>query len=131
MTAIQMVTINCAQCFQMDHDLGSIAPGKCADIVFLDDLEDLRVTRVLIDGDVVAEDGRALFDLPPFQFPDWVTHSMHLGRELTPASFEVPAPEGVAEEPCGCARSRSSPPRSARSRRMWTCRSWTAGFVRP
>ena len=97
MTAIQMVTINCAQCFQMDHDLGSIAPGKCADIVFLDDLEDLRVTRVLIDGDVVAEDGRALFDLPPFQFPDWVTHSMHLGRELTPASFEVPAPEGVAD----------------------------------
>ena len=65
--------------------------------MFLDDLEDLRVTRVLIDGDVVAEDGRALFDLPPFQFPDWVTHSMHLGRELTPASFEVPAPEGVAD----------------------------------
>ena len=39
MTAIQMVTINCAQCFQMDHELGSIAPGKCADIVFIDNLE--------------------------------------------------------------------------------------------
>ena len=47
--------------------------------------------------ETLAKEGRALFDLPPFQFPDWVTHSMHLGRELTPASFEVPAPEGVAD----------------------------------
>ena len=42
----------------MDNELGSITPGKCADIVFLDNLEDLNVTRVLIDGDVVAENGR-------------------------------------------------------------------------
>lgn len=96
-SAIQMVTINCAQCFQMDHDLGSITPGKCADIVFLDDLESLRVTRVLIDGEVVAEDGRALFDLPPYRYPDWATHSMHLGREIAPASFEVAAPEGIVD----------------------------------
>lgn len=94
-TAIQMVTINCAQCFQMDHDLGSITPGKCADIVFLDDLESLQVTRVLIDGDVVAENGRATFDLTPFEYPEWVTHSMHLGKEIEPASFAVPAPEGA------------------------------------
>lgn len=95
-TAIQMVTINCAQCFQMDHDLGSIAPGKCADIVFLDNLEDLRVTRVLIDGDVVAEDGRPTFDLEPFVFPAWVTHSMHLGLDITPETFAVPVPEGAS-----------------------------------
>ena len=96
-TAIQMVTINCAQCFQMDHELGSIAPGKCADIVFLDDLEHLKVTRVLIDGEVVAENGRATFDLPPFPFPAWVTHSMHLGREIAPDTFAVPAPVGAAD----------------------------------
>ena len=96
-TAIQMVTINCAQCFQMDHELGSIAPGKCADIVFLDDLEHLQVTRVLIDGEVVAENGRATFHLPPFPFPAWVTHSMHLGREIAPDTFAVPAPVGAAD----------------------------------
>lgn len=91
-TAIQMVTINCAQCFQMDHDLGSITPGKCADIVFLNDLESLKVTRVLIDGDVVAENGQVTFELAPFEFPAWVTHSMHLGMTITPASFAVAAP---------------------------------------
>ena len=89
-TAIQMVTINCAQCFQIDHDMGSITPGKCADIVFLNNLEDLQVTRVLIDGDIVAEDGRALFELAPFEYPEWVTHSMHLGAEITPGTFAIP-----------------------------------------
>ncbi|RNL44774.1 adenine deaminase [Paraeggerthella hongkongensis] len=95
-TAIQMVTINCAQCFQMDHDLGSIAPGKCADIVFLNNLEELRVTRVLIDGDVVAENGEPTFDLEPFTFPEWVTHSMRLGMDITPETFAVPVPEGAS-----------------------------------
>ncbi len=95
-TAIQMVTINCAQCFQMDHDLGSIAPGKCADIVFLNNLEELRVTRVLIDGDVVAENGEPTFDLEPFTFPEWVTHSMRLGMDITPETFAVPMPEGAS-----------------------------------
>ena len=96
-TAIQMVTINCAQCFQIDHDMGSITPGKCADIVFLNNLEDLQVTRVLIDGDIVAEDGRALFELAPFEYPEWVTHSMHLGAEITPGTFAIPYAD-VAED---------------------------------
>ena len=95
-TAIQMMTINTATCFRMEHELGSIAPGKCADIVFLDNLEDLNVTRVLIDGDVVAENGACTFDLAPFDYPDWVTHSMHLGRTITPDTFRVEAPTGTS-----------------------------------
>ena len=96
-TAIQMMTINTATCFRMEHELGSIAPGKCADIVFLDNLEDLNVTRVLIDGDVVAENGACTFDLAPFDYPDWVTHSMHLGRTITPDTFRVEAPAGASD----------------------------------
>ena len=96
-TAIQMMTINTATCFRMEHELGSIAPGKCADIVFLDNLEDLNVTRVLIDGDVVAENGACTFDLAPFDYPDWVTHSMHLGRAITPDTFRVEAPAGASD----------------------------------
>ena len=95
--AIQMMTINVATCFRMDNELGSITPGKCADIVFLDGLDTLNVTRMMIDGDVVAENGKPLFDYPPFQFPEWVTHSMHLGRPITAESFVVEAPAGAAD----------------------------------
>ncbi|MCL2121250.1 MAG: adenine deaminase [Clostridiales bacterium] len=90
-TAIQMVTINCAQCFQMDHELGSLSPGKCADIVFLSDLEKVKVTRVLIDGVVVSMDGRMTQELAPYTYPAWVTDSMHIGRSITPESFAIEA----------------------------------------
>ena len=89
LTAIQMVTINCAQCFQMDHELGSIAPGKCADIVFLDSLEDVSVTKVLIDGEVVSENGQMVKELAPYTYPEWVTNSIHIANEITPESFAV------------------------------------------
>lgn len=96
-TAIQMCTINCATCFKMNDDLGSIAPGKCADIVFLKDLESIEVTRVLIDGDVVAENGKALFDPEPYQYPEWAVHSIHIKDPITPASFAI-APAGLASD---------------------------------
>lgn len=91
MTAIQMVTINCAQCFQMDHELGSIAPGKCADIVFINDLDKLDITCVMIDGRVVAENGRMTEPFAPYHYPEWATGSMHIKGEITASSFAIPA----------------------------------------
>ena len=90
-TAIQMVTINCAQCFQMDHELGSIAPGKCADIVFIGSLDKLDVTKVLINGAVVAENGTMTADFPSYRYPKWATESMHIKGAITPESFAIHA----------------------------------------
>lgn len=90
-TAIQMVTINCAQCFQMDHDFGSIAPGKCADMVLLNNLDDIQVTKVWIDGDLVAQDGKMTKEFSPYSYPDWATHSMHVGETITKDTFKIPA----------------------------------------
>ena len=90
-TAIQMVTINCAQCFQMDHDLGSVAPGKCADMVLLDNLESLNVTKVWIDGDLAAENGAMTKEFVPYAYPEWATHSMHVGETITKETFAIPA----------------------------------------
>ncbi|MDR1014359.1 MAG: adenine deaminase [Coriobacteriales bacterium] len=90
-TALQMVTLNTATCFRMDHELGSVTPGKCADLVLLADLDDFEVTRVFIDGSEVARDGRLSFELAPYEYPEWVTHSMHVGTQITPATFAVPA----------------------------------------
>lgn len=94
-TAIQMATINTAQCYRMDQDLGMIAPGKCADIVLLEDLEQFKVTRTLIDGETVAIDGKMVHTLAPYTYPDWARHSIHLRDAVTPDTFRVPAPEGA------------------------------------
>ncbi len=90
-TAIQMVTINCAQCFQLDHELGSVTPGKCADVVLLKDLTSMEVLQVLIDGTTVAKNGQLTVDLPPYQYPVWATGSMHIRDKITPESFQIPA----------------------------------------
>ncbi|MHC1623789.1 MAG: adenine deaminase [Candidatus Methanospirareceae archaeon] len=48
--AVQMCTINTARWFKLDNFIGSISPGKCADIVLLNNLEKFEVETVIVDG---------------------------------------------------------------------------------
>ncbi len=89
-TAIQMVTINVAQCFQLDHEMGSVAPSKCADIVLIDDLNTCHVTDVFIDGEHVAKDGKLLVKFAPYTYSEKALHSVHLDK-LKPEDFKIEA----------------------------------------
>ncbi|MEG2339014.1 MAG: adenine deaminase C-terminal domain-containing protein [Clostridium sp.] len=55
-TAIQMATINSAEAYRLDDKIGSITPGKLADILFVEDLTQFHVRSVMVEGKVVAED---------------------------------------------------------------------------
>lgn len=90
--AIQAVTINTAECFGVSLDLGAIAPGRLADILFLKDLAGVQVEKVLVDGRLVADAGRLLVDLPEVTYPASVRNSVHLRERLTAAHFGIPAP---------------------------------------
>ncbi len=59
-TAIQMATINTARMFQLDDRIGAIAPGRFADILFVDSLDDFRPRTVLKGGRIVAQNGAAV-----------------------------------------------------------------------
>lgn len=89
LTAIQMVSINCAQAFHMDQDLGSVTPGKCADIVIIDNLTDLNIEEVIIDGNLVAIDGEMCIDLEKYEFPEKATNTMHIKETITQDSFKI------------------------------------------
>ena len=54
--AIRMATLNPAEYFGL-HDMGGIAPGYRADLVVLEDLENLRVEWVIHGGKPVLENG--------------------------------------------------------------------------
>lgn len=60
LTAIQMATINVARCYGLDHRIGVIAPGRAADILFVDDLAQFDVGQVMVNGQVIE---------PPLAFP--------------------------------------------------------------
>ncbi|HEX3010971.1 MAG TPA: adenine deaminase C-terminal domain-containing protein, partial [Syntrophomonadaceae bacterium] len=94
-TAIQMVTLNTAQCFRVDRHLGSISPGRCADIVFLKDLADVKVDKVMVNGKMAAEHGKMLADIPVYTYPEEAKHSVHLKEKLTPEKFVIKAPDGA------------------------------------
>lgn len=58
--AYQMVTLNPAEYYRVDHFVGSLAPGRAGDAVILDDPHTSSVSRVLVGGIPVDE-------LPPIQ----------------------------------------------------------------
>jgi adenine deaminase len=85
LVAIQMATVNGAEYFNLRHDLGSIAPGRLADILFVDDLRDFRPHRVLVDGSEVGE-------LPAYTYPAKAYASIRLARPLEAADLRIEAP---------------------------------------
>ena len=91
MTAIQMATLNTAEHFGLSRELGQIAPRRWADILLVGDLKDFHAEVVIAKGQVVAENGKLLVDLPRVDYPDWVTHSVHLKRALKTEDFRIPA----------------------------------------
>ncbi len=92
--ALQMATINTATHFGLERELGSIAPGRRADVVLTSDLVNLPIERVIARGATVAIDGEMLVDCPHLDWPDEARTTMNMGKVLGAADFEVAAPEG-------------------------------------
>ena len=79
LTAIQMATINGAEALRIDHKVGLIAPGRAADILFVKDIADFHVDRVVAKGKLVAEKGKLTVKLSPPKRSDTV-HAHLQGR---------------------------------------------------
>lgn len=89
-TAIQMATINTADHFGVSRDMGQIAPGRWADIVLVDDLQDFKAQTVIAQGKLVARDGKLLAQIPAYPYPAWSQKSIHLPGKLTQQDFRIP-----------------------------------------
>jgi adenine deaminase len=94
--AIQMATINTATHFGLERELGSIAPGRRADLVITSDLKTLPIETVIARGAVVAEAGEMRVTAPGFVYPDSARNTVRLKHPLTPTDFDIPAPAGAA-----------------------------------
>jgi len=90
MTAIQMATVNTAEHFGVSREVGMIAPGRWADILLVNDLNDFHAGQVILRGASAVEQGKLLVDLPKVEYPDWATHSVHLKRPIVAEDFCIP-----------------------------------------
>ncbi|MBL6427600.1 MAG: adenine deaminase [Maritimibacter sp.] len=93
--ALQMATINTATHFGLERELGSIAPGRRADMILTPSLTELQIERVYARGVLVAEKGRIKVACPHLDWPDHARNTVHLGKTLEGADFEIAAPDGA------------------------------------
>src|SRR4051794_20617156 len=80
LTAITMASLNAAEHYGL-RDRGAVAPGRRADLVLFDDLQDVRPSAVIAGGRVVARDGERIGGggaapggLPPTMNVAWREH---------------------------------------------------------
>jgi len=94
-TAIQMATINTAEHFGLARELGSIAPGRRADVLIVSDLATMAIDEVYARGRLLARDGRLVADIPAWDYPASAKNTVKLGKSLSPEDFDIAAPEGA------------------------------------
>ncbi|MBA4206694.1 adenine deaminase [Pannonibacter phragmitetus] len=93
--ALQMATINTASHFGLERELGSIAPGRRADVILTSSLTDLPIEDVYARGVLVAQGGKLLAECPHYDWPQSARETVRLGKVLEAADFAIPAPAGA------------------------------------
>ena len=96
-TAIQMATLNTAQHFRLEREIGSITPGRLADFLIVSDLAALAIDEVFARGVRLAKGGRLEVEIAPYDYPARARNTVKLGRKLKARDFDIAAPEGAAE----------------------------------
>lgn len=87
MKAIQAATIRPARRLRL-YNYGSIGPGRTADILLVDSLKNFRVSTVIADGKVVAENGRMVKNINSRPFPTSAYNTVKL-KEVGPSDFVI------------------------------------------
>jgi adenine deaminase len=93
--AIQMATLNTAEHFGMAREIGSITPGRRADLFLTGDLISLPIDLVIAHGVVLAEYGKLTTDIKPYLYPESVRNTVNMKRELIAGDFDVKSPLGA------------------------------------
>ena len=87
--AVQMATLNSAETHQIDDDVGSLAPGRRADIILLKgEVKDFVIDTVFAAGKMVVKDGRNLEAHVPVKRPSFAYNTVTPGP-ITAESFAV------------------------------------------
>ena len=93
MTAIQMATLNTAQHFGMERELGSITPGRRADIILTSDLVELPIEQVVSRGTILAENGKLSKEIPSVSYPANSKNTINHGKSVEAQDFDIKAPD--------------------------------------
>jgi adenine deaminase len=86
--AIKMATYNTARSFHMEDSIGSLTPGRFADIVLTDSLSRINPLHVFKDGELIAEGGKLLRNAD-IDYSDMCTPAVAGADDLTPDMLDI------------------------------------------
>lgn len=90
--AIQIATINAARHFRMADKIGSITPGRFADILLIDDLNFIKPSLVLKSGkEVFSSKHDHISTVKSKSYPDYLFHTVVLPAQINEKSFSLQA----------------------------------------
>ncbi len=98
LTAIQMGSLNTAETYRVDHLVGSIAPGRIADILLIDDLPNLNIAAVIANGKLVARDRRMLTPVASPTYPANFYNTMHLDKPIAAEDLYITVDDAQATQ---------------------------------
>ena len=99
---IQFVTINAARAFQMETKIGSLTPGRRADINITTGAEDFKVLTTIAGGKQVTENGKLLVHYETPEHEPCLLNTVHFVNPITADSFKMKAPEGAKKVKVMC-----------------------------
>lgn len=89
-SAIQMATVNPSIYFGLDRELGSLVPGKIADVLVVKNLEKFQIMMVFASGQLVSKQD-TLMKVKESKYPDWVVKTFHVKKTIKSADFKIRA----------------------------------------
>ena len=78
--AVTMASKNSFDYYNMGKDLGSIAPGKLADILVFNDLKSFKPSKVFVGGKLVVSNGRFVVPFKKKTIPPWIKKTVKLKK---------------------------------------------------
>lgn len=90
-SAIQIGSLNAAEAYRVDHWVGSITPGRMADILLIGDLTTFSVEAVVANGKLVAREGKMIEAVQSPVYPEFFYNTVRLDVPIKAEDILLPA----------------------------------------
>ncbi|MGC8593935.1 MAG: adenine deaminase C-terminal domain-containing protein [Nitrososphaeria archaeon] len=87
--AYRMASYNVASMYRIDDLVGSISPGKLANIIFLNNYESVSIRGVMSKGFLVSWEGKYLYEFKPQERPKFMINTFSKAKAITEEKIYV------------------------------------------
>jgi adenine deaminase len=85
-----MATLNAAQHFHLDYEIGSLSPGRWVDMILTKEIESIQPIHVIQKGRWVVKNGEYQPETMRKAYPDWLHQTVKIRHGKKSDNFSIP-----------------------------------------